>query len=84
MRAGVGRREVAVASLTVLVVVGAMGLAQTPLVGLTPLAGGLAVLGLGRWAAGRLNGGLTGDVYGALIEVVELVCLVTLHEVSRG
>jgi adenosylcobinamide-GDP ribazoletransferase len=84
MRAGVGRRDVAVASLTVLVVVGAMGLALTPLVGLTPIAGGLAVLGLGRWAAGRLNGGLTGDVYGALIEVVELLCLLALHEVSRG
>ncbi|WP_018466663.1 adenosylcobinamide-GDP ribazoletransferase [Calidithermus timidus] len=31
----------------------------------------LAMLLLARWAAGRLGGGLSGDVYGALIEVGE-------------
>jgi adenosylcobinamide-GDP ribazoletransferase len=31
----------------------------------------LAVLLLARWAAGRLGGGLSGDVYGALVEVGE-------------
>jgi len=35
----------------------------------------LAVLLLARWAAGRLGGGLSGDVYGALVEVGESVGL---------
>ncbi len=33
----------------------------------------------GRWAAARLGGGLTGDVYGALCELVELTCLIVLN-----
>jgi adenosylcobinamide-GDP ribazoletransferase len=33
---------------------------------------------VGVWAARRLGGGLTGDVYGALCELTELVCLLTL------
>lgn len=33
---------------------------------------------LAAWAASRLGGGLTGDVYGALCESTELVCLVVL------
>ncbi|MEO1646905.1 MAG: adenosylcobinamide-GDP ribazoletransferase, partial [Chloroflexota bacterium] len=28
-----------------------------------------------RWAMTRLGGGITGDVYGALCEICELVCL---------
>jgi adenosylcobinamide-GDP ribazoletransferase len=32
----------------------------------------------GRWATARL-GGLTGDVYGALCELVELICLIVLN-----
>jgi cobalamin synthase len=36
---------------------------------------------VGRWAAGRLGGGLTGDVYGALCELTELVCLIGLSAV---
>ncbi|MDE2853213.1 MAG: adenosylcobinamide-GDP ribazoletransferase [Chloroflexota bacterium] len=34
--------------------------------------------GFGRWAAGRLGGGLNGDVYGAICEVSELLCLLYL------
>jgi adenosylcobinamide-GDP ribazoletransferase len=34
---------------------------------------------VGRWAAQRLGGGLTGDVYGALCELTELVVLLVLH-----
>jgi adenosylcobinamide-GDP ribazoletransferase len=39
------------------------------------IAAPLIVLVAGGWAARRLGGGLTGDVYGALCEVMELVCL---------
>lgn len=42
-----------------------------------PLALLLALLG-GRWAAQRLGGGLTGDVYGALCELTELSMLVMI------
>lgn len=35
----------------------------------------LAVLLFGRWAAARLGGGLTGDVYGAMGELTELAAL---------
>ncbi len=41
----------------------------------------LIVALVGRWAAGRLGGGLTGDVYGALCELTELVCLIGLSVV---
>jgi len=34
------------------------------------------MLGVGRWAAGRLNGVLSGDVYGALIVLGEVATLV--------
>lgn len=34
---------------------------------------------VGRWAAKRLGGGLTGDVYGALCELTELMVLLVLH-----
>jgi adenosylcobinamide-GDP ribazoletransferase len=33
----------------------------------------------GRWAAARLGGGLTGDVYGGMCELVELLCLIVLN-----
>lgn len=36
------------------------------------------VLLLGAWAAQRLGGGLTGDSYGGLCEVTELLCLIVL------
>ncbi len=32
-------------------------------------------VGFGRWAARRLGGGLNGDVYGAICELSELICL---------
>jgi adenosylcobinamide-GDP ribazoletransferase len=41
---------------------------------IAPAAMLLALAG-GRWAAGRLGGGLTGDVYGALIVKLEVVAL---------
>lgn len=36
------------------------------------------VLVVGTWTRGRLGGGLTGDVYGALCELTEVVCLFCL------
>jgi adenosylcobinamide-GDP ribazoletransferase len=42
---------------------------------ITTLTTGLA----GRWAAARLGGGLTGDIYGAVCELVELLCLMVLN-----
>ncbi|MCZ7544730.1 MAG: adenosylcobinamide-GDP ribazoletransferase [Anaerolineae bacterium] len=44
--------------------------------------GPLVALLAGRWAAGRLGGGLTGDVYGALCELTELACLIVLSGVE--
>ena len=32
----------------------------------------------GRWAARRLGGGINGDVYGAICELSELLCLLYL------
>ena len=39
--------------------------------------GSLAVLGIGQWVTGRL-GGLSGDIYGAICEIVETGALVLL------
>ncbi|MGQ9532788.1 MAG: adenosylcobinamide-GDP ribazoletransferase, partial [Desulfotomaculales bacterium] len=49
--------------------------------GVMVLAGALS-LGLGRWMSGRL-GGLTGDVYGAVCEVVETASLITVPLLMR-
>jgi adenosylcobinamide-GDP ribazoletransferase len=38
----------------------------------------LTVWSVGGWAARRLGGGLTGDSYGALCEIIELLCLIAL------
>ena len=35
----------------------------------------------GRWAAKRLGGGLNGDVYGAICELSELICLLSISVV---
>lgn len=32
----------------------------------------------GRWASGRLGGGITGDVYGTICELTELLCLLMI------
>ena len=41
------------------------------------LAGQVVVVLAGQWVAGRL-GGLSGDIYGAICEIVETGALVTL------
>jgi adenosylcobinamide-GDP ribazoletransferase len=73
-RQGLSRAQVAVATCTVCVI----GLLYGWPKGLVLITAPLAVLLVGRWAAARLGGGLTGDVYGALCELTELVCLIVL------
>ena len=45
---------------------------------LVALVAPITVFIAGRWAASRLGGGLTGDVYGALCELTEFACLLAL------
>lgn len=76
MTAGLSRRELGIASLCALLVQAGLGIGQPLLLGvlLAPLAGLL----LARWAADKLGGGLTGDLYGFLCEMTELLALLTL------
>ncbi|HVO70340.1 MAG TPA: adenosylcobinamide-GDP ribazoletransferase [Aggregatilineaceae bacterium] len=77
-RAGLGRSQVGIATAITLAIGIAVSLARgwpiLLLVGIAPIM----IWGGGSWAAKRLGGGLTGDVYGALCELVELVCLICL------
>ena len=76
MTGGLSRRQMWVASLgalSVQIVVGAWAPAYFAVL-LAPLL----VLFLARWAANRLGGGLTGDVYGFLCEITELLALFIL------
>lgn len=71
-RDGLGRRQVLIASVWVVIL-----LTQ---IELTALALGSCVFALvfGRWAARRLGGGLSGDIYGAICELTELLSLFVL------
>jgi adenosylcobinamide-GDP ribazoletransferase len=77
-REGFGRSQWIAAGLTTLVVLliaaGALHVRLLALALLPPLTVAL----VGRWAAARLGGGLTGDVYGALCELTELFSLAWL------
>ena len=70
-RAGLGRRELAWVTLTAAAICGLAGWMGL----LAFVAAALAALAFGRWATSRL-GGVTGDVYGATCEWVEMVVLV--------
>lgn len=75
---GAGRSQLAVATLTTLLAVGlawwaGLGWAALALLALTAAV----VLIAARWVQARI-GGLTGDVYGALCELTEAVCLLAL------
>ncbi len=73
MRQGLGVPQLRMATLSVLfLLLLCLFVNRTALWSLTgPLVGLLGA----RWAANKLNGGLTGDVYGALCEVTELFVL---------
>lgn len=73
-RAGLGRREFLIATLSALVVIAVAAGIAPPVLIVFPVAI-LLPLVVGAWAARRLGGGLTGDTYGALCELIELVSL---------
>lgn len=83
---GFGQGQVVGASITALIVavlvaiyvVITAGLGGLLLVALNVALVIATVYGIGAWASPRLGGGLTGDVYGAICEMVELVSLIGL------
>ncbi len=78
MKENSGWQQFAVASLFTAAVLAALA----PLAGITATAAAVVVVGLGAWLLTlftlRRIPGLTGDIYGALCEVAETLCLVTL------
>ncbi len=73
-RQGLGRVQVAVALVTTVAVVAVWGRDAT-----VPLGIVLALVALAAWwASRRLDGGLTGDSYGALCELTEVLLLLAL------
>lgn len=76
MTAGLSRREVLWATLSALAIQSGLS------IGNPWLFAGLLALPLGHltahWAAGKLGGGLTGDIYGFLCEVTEVLVLLLL------
>ncbi|MBX2998169.1 MAG: adenosylcobinamide-GDP ribazoletransferase [Caldilineaceae bacterium] len=74
MRQGLGSRQIGLASLFALSIHAGIVIWLGPAllwIVLAPLVG----IALAYWSASRLGGGLTGDLYGALCEVVELAVL---------
>ena len=83
-RDGLGRTQLVVATLSMLIVVGLVSFTTTPaLLVLIPVAL-IVIFIVGRWASQRLGGGITGDIYGALCELLELLCLLGLSLWVRG
>jgi adenosylcobinamide-GDP ribazoletransferase len=76
-REGLGKTQIAAATVFAILIVLPFG---WPIV-LVVLVAPVTVLITGRWAASRLGGGLTGDVYGAICELTELLCLIGLSVV---
>src|SRR5260221_3604282 len=77
-RVGFGRAQWMIASLTAVFLIIAFSFWLNILIIAVVAIVPLTVLIVGRWAAQRLGGGLTGDVYGAICELVELLCLIYL------
>lgn len=80
-RRGLGVAQVTIASLIAALVLAVVAVAAWWLAALMAVIGPLCAWLVGRWAAQRLGGGLTGDVYGALCELSELVCLLLLSTI---
>ena len=77
-RAGFGRTQIITASALTVLLIALCSVWFGWKVLLSLAIAPITVLLVGRWAAARLGGGLTGDVYGALCELVELLCLICL------
>ncbi|WP_119070323.1 adenosylcobinamide-GDP ribazoletransferase [Aggregatilinea lenta] len=75
-REGLGRPQILAASLTSLVALGVVAATVSVEALAALVVAPLVVIVIGKWAARRLGGGLTGDLYGALCELTELTCLV--------
>lgn len=73
-REGLGRMQVAVATLALCLTLCLYPLHAVLIAG----SAALILFGVARWAANRLGGGLTGDTYGAVCELAELLCLIGL------
>jgi adenosylcobinamide-GDP ribazoletransferase len=74
-REGLGQAQLLFATLFTLLSVVALAWISHPFLPIVWIISLLTVLAFGRWAAHRLGGGLTGDVYGAICELTELLCL---------
>ena len=83
-RNGLGRSQVIAASVMSIVIVTIVAFATQPLFVLVILLPPVIVYLTGKWVAGRLGGGLTGDVYGALCEAIELIVLLVLVTWARN
>ena len=81
-RDGFGTRQLIIATIFTLfaglVITVRTGWSVLPVILVAPVV----VYGVGRWIAPRLGGGLTGDVYGALCELTELLCLIGLNLIA--
>lgn len=73
-RQGLGTRQLLIASFSAVVMIA--GLARLYPTALIGLGAPMVAFVTGKWASQRLGGGLTGDVYGAICEVTELLCLI--------
>lgn len=76
MRNGLGPRQLIAATLFAVIIQVGLSILW-PALWWTLLAPLLGII-LARWAASRLGGGLTGDLYGALCEVVEAAVLLAV------
>lgn len=79
MRIGFGKTQLIAASFIAIFLIAALGLLFTWRLLLCLLVALITALLVGNWANNRLGGGLTGDVYGAICELAELLCLICLN-----
>jgi adenosylcobinamide-GDP ribazoletransferase len=77
-RKGLERSQVIVAVVLTALILAPLVVVGGLCVTLALVAMWIVVAGVGVWAARRLGGGLTGDVYGAICELTELVTLFIL------
>lgn len=73
-REGLGRSQVTVSSGLVFIILAVLAAVSSAAIVLALLAVVIS-LGFARWSSGRLGGGLTGDVYGAVCEMTEWLIL---------